>query len=229
MKRHWARRIRGSRRWRRRGCWCGRTGRWARCRAFPVTLEVVTGADAVADLRAAKAAVPGAARVIALPRGYLKSHQPEGPWPEGAGPMDLIPLVREVFPGAEVGGGMLTNFTEFNRCPPDAGQGRFLHVRHDGDRPCGGRHVGGGDAGGDPGRDRERTGAGRGPALAAGADGGGDAVEPVWRGGGGEPREAAGADGDGRSAPEDRGSRRPSPSAWRRPARGAGSRPSRLR
>jgi hypothetical protein len=88
--------------------------------SFPVTLEVVTGADAAADLRAAKAAVPGATRVIALPRGYLKSHQPEGPWPEGAGPMDLILLVREVFPGAEVGGGMLTNFTEFNRCPPDA-------------------------------------------------------------------------------------------------------------
>ncbi len=86
---------------------------------FPVTLEVVTGADAAADLRAAKIAVPGAARVVALPRGYLGSHQPEGPWPEGPGPMDLVPLVREVFPGAEVGGGMLTNFTEFNRCPPD--------------------------------------------------------------------------------------------------------------
>jgi hypothetical protein len=88
--------------------------------AFPLTLEVVTGADAAADLRAAKAAVPGASRVIALPRGYLRSHQPEGPWPAGAGPMDLVPIVREVFPGAEVGGGMLTNFTEFNRCPPDA-------------------------------------------------------------------------------------------------------------
>jgi hypothetical protein len=88
--------------------------------AFPLTLEVVTGADAAADMRAAKAAVPGASRVIALPRGYLRSHQPEGPWPAGAGPMDLVPIVREVFPGAEVGGGMLTNFTEFNRCPPDA-------------------------------------------------------------------------------------------------------------
>jgi D-apionolactonase len=85
----------------------------------PVTLEVVTGADAAGDLRAAKAKVPGAARVVALPRGYLRSHQPEGPWPPGLGPMDLVPLVRDVFPGAEVGGGMLTNFTEFNRCPPD--------------------------------------------------------------------------------------------------------------
>jgi hypothetical protein len=34
--------------------------------------------------------------------------------------MDLVPLLRDAFPGAEVGGGMLTNFTEFNRCPPDA-------------------------------------------------------------------------------------------------------------
>jgi hypothetical protein len=87
--------------------------------AFPVTLEVLTGADPAADLRAAKAAVPRATRVIALPRGYLGSHQPEGPWPEGPGPMDLVPLVRELFPGVEVGGGMFTNFTEFNRCPPD--------------------------------------------------------------------------------------------------------------
>jgi hypothetical protein len=93
--------------------------------AFPVTLEVVTGADAAADLRAAKAAVPGAARVVALPRGYLRSHQPEGPWPQGMGPMDLLPFVREVFLGAEVGGGMLTNFTEFNRCPPDASRVDF--------------------------------------------------------------------------------------------------------
>jgi hypothetical protein len=84
-----------------------------------VTLEVVTGADAAGDLRAAKAAVPDAARVVALPREYLGSHQPEGPWPAGPGPMDLVPLVRDVFPEAEVGGGMLTNFTEFNRCPPD--------------------------------------------------------------------------------------------------------------
>jgi hypothetical protein len=39
--------------------------------------------------------------------------------------MDLIPLVREAFPGAEAGGGMLTNFTELNRCPPDASRVDF--------------------------------------------------------------------------------------------------------
>jgi hypothetical protein len=59
------------------------------------------------------------ARVVALPRGYLASHQPEGPWPDGPTPMDLIAPVRAAFPEAEIGGGMLTNFTEFNRHPPD--------------------------------------------------------------------------------------------------------------
>jgi hypothetical protein len=34
--------------------------------------------------------------------------------------MDLVPMLRAAFPEAEVGGGMLTNFTEFNRCRPDA-------------------------------------------------------------------------------------------------------------
>ncbi len=34
-------------------------------------------------------------------------------------PRDLVPLLRSAFPAAEIGGGVLTNFTEFNRCPPD--------------------------------------------------------------------------------------------------------------
>jgi len=89
----------------------------------PVTLELVTGSDPAADIRNAAAAMSGAGlspvRVVALPQGYLQSHQPEGPWPEGATPMDLVPHVRAAFPSAQVGGGMLTNFTEFNRCPPD--------------------------------------------------------------------------------------------------------------
>lgn len=83
----------------------------------------------------AEGAVPGAAlqglaarlaaaglrpgRVMALPAAYLKSHQPEGPWPDGPRPMDLIAPLRAAFPGVAVGGGMLTNFTEFNRCRPD--------------------------------------------------------------------------------------------------------------
>ncbi len=91
--------------------------------AAPVTLEIVTGADAAADIAAVasgcRAAGIAPRRVVALPASYLASHQPEGPWPEGPAPMDLVPLVRAAFPKAEAGGGMLTNFTEFNRCPPD--------------------------------------------------------------------------------------------------------------
>jgi D-apionolactonase len=89
----------------------------------PVTLEIVTGADPRAGIAAVAAACRAAGlaprRVIGLPRPYLASHQPDGPWPEGPAPIDLVPLLRAGFPGAEIGGGMLTNFTEFNRCPPD--------------------------------------------------------------------------------------------------------------
>ena len=91
---------------------------WPAC---PITLELAP--DAAPDLRAVAKAVSASGldvkRVVALPDGYLRSHQPEGPWPDGWSPMDLVPMARNAFPGAEVGGGMLTNFTEFNRCPPD--------------------------------------------------------------------------------------------------------------
>lgn len=59
-------------------------------------------------------------RVIALPEAYLDSHQPTGPWPEGPSPRESHIAARLAFPDARVGGGVLTNFTEFNRCPPDA-------------------------------------------------------------------------------------------------------------
>ncbi|MBD1204992.1 MAG: hypothetical protein H9533_12805 [Rhodobacteraceae bacterium] len=91
-------------------------------------LEIVLadGSDPEAALRglAARLAAVGIrpARVMALPAPYLKSHQPEGPWPDGPRPMDLIAPLRAAFPGAAVGGGTLTNFTEFNRCRPDPGR-----------------------------------------------------------------------------------------------------------
>lgn len=88
--------------------------------AGPVTLEIV--ADAAGDvLRVARLAAGAGLRphrVVALPRGYLSSHQPEGPWPEFR-PSELVAEARAAFPGVEIGGGMLTNFTEFNRCPPE--------------------------------------------------------------------------------------------------------------
>jgi len=59
------------------------------------------------------------ARVLALTEGYLASHQPVGPWPAGPDPVAVCAAVRTVFPDAETGGGMMTSFTEFNRCRPD--------------------------------------------------------------------------------------------------------------
>jgi hypothetical protein len=58
-------------------------------------------------------------RAVALPRGYLASHQPEGPWPDGPTPADAVLALKSALPGVPVGSGSLTNFTEFNRCHPD--------------------------------------------------------------------------------------------------------------
>lgn len=56
--------------------------------------------------------------VLALPAAYLKSHQPDAQWPTGASPADAITAARSAFPNTPVGGGMLTYFTELNRCRP---------------------------------------------------------------------------------------------------------------
>ncbi|MEX1663713.1 hypothetical protein AB4874_19205 [Thioclava sp. 15-R06ZXC-3] len=56
--------------------------------------------------------------VIALPEAYLKSYQPDGEWPPKPGPEDAAKAARQAFPKARIGCGMLTYFTEFNRCPP---------------------------------------------------------------------------------------------------------------
>lgn len=91
--------------------------------AVPLTLEIVTDASPADEIgriaRACQRAGLRPRRVVAMPRSYLASHQPEGPWPQGPRPLDLVPLLRAAFPSAEVGGGALTNFTEFNRCRPD--------------------------------------------------------------------------------------------------------------
>lgn len=86
----------------------------------PVTLEIVADHAGEITSLASRCAAEGLRprRVIALPRSYLASHQPEGPWPTPT-PADFIAAARAAFPGAGIGGGALTNFTEFNRCPPD--------------------------------------------------------------------------------------------------------------
>ncbi len=64
--------------------------------------------------------------IIALPAAYLKSYQPSGPWPAGLTPSDCATAAAAVFPDAKIGVGMLTNFTEVNRCRPLPGQGDYL-------------------------------------------------------------------------------------------------------
>lgn len=88
------------------------------------TLELVVPGSAdpaawCADMaRHCKAAGLHPASVVALPEAYLASYQPDGPWPAGPIPADLVAPLRVAFPKAEVGGGSLTLFTEFNRCRP---------------------------------------------------------------------------------------------------------------
>lgn len=91
-------------------------------------LEIVFGdlPDLAALVARARSAGLEPTRVVALPASYLRSHQPEGPWPSGARPGDAIPTLRALFPGAAVGGGSLTNFTELNRCRPDPASVDFV-------------------------------------------------------------------------------------------------------
>lgn len=59
------------------------------------------------------------ARVIVLPEAYLRSYQPNGPWPEGPTPREACIAARRHFPESQIGGGVLTHFAELNRCRPD--------------------------------------------------------------------------------------------------------------
>lgn len=65
-------------------------------------------------------------RLIALPGAYLSSYQPSGPWPKGATPGSVLLAARKAFPDVQIGGGMLTNFTELNRARPDAALFDFI-------------------------------------------------------------------------------------------------------
>ncbi len=59
-----------------------------------------------------------AEHVVAVPEDYMKSYQPDGDWPGGLTPQASVALGRNAFPNSEIGGGVLTNFTELNRCRP---------------------------------------------------------------------------------------------------------------
>ena len=97
----------------------------------PVDLEVVV--DDTGDVERVLKNLSGSLRsvgvivdsVTALPRAYLQSYQPDGDWPNGHTLSNVAQWAEAAFPGAKVGVGMLTNFTEFNRHPPPDHIGDF--------------------------------------------------------------------------------------------------------
>ncbi len=109
--------------------WLHEALRAARAADMTVTLEVVLPGDpgALDGIGVALEAMgmhPD--RVVALPAAYLRSHQPEGPWPVGPTPEDAARTAALAFPMAEIGVGMLTYFPELNRRRPAAGSGDFV-------------------------------------------------------------------------------------------------------
>lgn len=64
--------------------------------------------------------------VIAVPAAYMRSYQPVSDWPQGTSPEDCLAAAKKAFPDAKIGVGLLTNFTEVNRCRPKPGPGHYL-------------------------------------------------------------------------------------------------------
>ncbi len=91
---------------------------------IPQNADPITHLISVAAALAAQGVAPR--HVIALPEAYLRSYQPSGPWPTGTTPAEAARAARNAFPRARIGVGMLTNFTEVNRCPPEPGVGDYL-------------------------------------------------------------------------------------------------------
>lgn len=82
------------------------------------------GLDALAEcLDDTDASIAG---LLLTPAAYLHSYQPDGAWPRGASPADLLALARTYWPALALGGGFPTYFTELNRCRPDPERIDFL-------------------------------------------------------------------------------------------------------
>ena len=105
-----------------RVCQCA--GKLIFARPAEIELEIIVPATDDPDVSIANVAAEckraslAVTRVLALPESYLRSYQPAGPWPAGPAPQDLLEHARRAFPGAEIGSGVLTYFTELNRCRP---------------------------------------------------------------------------------------------------------------
>ncbi|HLT01058.1 MAG TPA: hypothetical protein VK001_02725, partial [Geminicoccaceae bacterium] len=98
--------------------------RFAEAVGAPVTLEIVlpnerAPAEELGEAaQAAKAAGLAPEAVVPSPKEYLKSWQPQEQWPACPPLEEIYDAAREAFPGAMVGGGMLSYFTELNRKRP---------------------------------------------------------------------------------------------------------------
>lgn len=64
--------------------------------------------------------------VFLSPASDMKSTQPTGPWPPCPPLADIYKLARLLFPGARIGGGMMSYFTEINRKRPPAEHADFI-------------------------------------------------------------------------------------------------------
>jgi hypothetical protein len=86
---------------------------------------VVTRVDGfekeIADLAKIVSGLKNPFRTVFLsPACDMKSTQPTGPWPPCPPLADIYKLARLLFPGARIGGGMMSYFTELNRKRPPA-------------------------------------------------------------------------------------------------------------
>ncbi|NJM31047.1 MAG: hypothetical protein HC855_13975, partial [Rhizobiales bacterium] len=100
----------------------------------PITLEIILPAKAPASEEMpviAKAVRAGGLRpqaVVVTQTHDLKSFQPNTPRPWGPSYEEMAAAARAGFPGAAIGGGMLSYFTELNRKPTP--QGIFDFITH---------------------------------------------------------------------------------------------------
>jgi hypothetical protein len=95
----------------------------ARCgAAIQLQLIVPPTRDPWRDLQFAAAILHRAGAspksVMVCPDALLKSYQPDGGWPDLPPLEDYYSAAKAAFPGSEIGGGMVTFFTELNRKRP---------------------------------------------------------------------------------------------------------------
>lgn len=98
-----------------------------------LVLEIILRGDQepAAELAPVAAAIREAdlspAAVVVTPAADLVSYPPGRPFPEGVPSFEAIAAAaRAAFPGARIGGGMLSNFTELNRKRPPRGVFDFI-------------------------------------------------------------------------------------------------------